>query len=54
MELVFLYEQLSHTFDSSVASYGGYMTLLVVMFVFLLLYLFDRKCLVVFIILAVI
>jgi len=54
MRLVFLYEQLSLTFDSSVASCGGYMTLLVVIFVFLLLYLFDRKCLVVCIIIAVI
>jgi len=54
MGLAFLYEQLSLTSDSSVASCGGYMTLLVVIFVFLFLYLFDRKCLVVCIILAVI
>ena len=41
MRLAFLYEQLSLT------SCGGYMTLLVVIFVFLLFYLLDRKCLVV-------
>ena len=38
MGLAFLYEQLSLTSDSSVASIGGYMTLLVVIFVFLLFY----------------
>jgi hypothetical protein len=54
MGLAFLYEQLSLTSDSSVASIGGYMTLLVVIIVFLLFYLLDRKCLVVCIILAVI
>jgi len=54
MGLAFLYEQLSLTSDSSVASCGRYMTLFVIIFVFLLLYLFDRKCLVVCIILAVI
>jgi len=54
MGLAFLYDQLSLTSDSSVASCGGYMTLLVVIFVFLLFYLFDLKCLVVCIILAVI
>ncbi|XP_039683068.1 protein MAIN-LIKE 1-like [Medicago truncatula] len=54
MRLAFLYEQLSLTFDSYVASCGGYMTLLVIIFVFLLFYLLDRKCLVVCIILAVI
>jgi len=52
--LAFLYDQLSLTSDSSVASCGGYMTLLVVIFVFHLLYLFDRKRLVVCIIIAVI
>ena len=46
----FLYEQLFLTSDSSVASFGGHMTLLVVIFVFLLFYLVDRKCLVVCII----
>jgi len=54
MRLAFLYEQLSLTSDSSVASYGGYMTLLVVTFVFLLFYLLDRKCIVVCIILVLI
>ena len=54
MGLAFLYDQLSLTSDSSVASIGGYMTLLVVIIVFLLFYLLDRKCLVVCIILAVI
>ena len=54
MRLVFLYEQLSPTSDSFVASCGGYMTLLVVIFVFLLFYLVDRKCLVVCIILVLI
>ena len=53
MRLAFLYEQISLTSDSSVASIGGYMTLLVVIFVFLLFYLLDRKCLVVCINLAV-
>jgi len=46
MRLAFLYEQLYLTSDSSVASYGGCMTLLVVIFVFLLFYLLDRKCIV--------
>ena len=54
MRLAFLYEQLSLTSDSFVASCGGYMTLLVVIFVFLLFYLLDRKCIVVCIILALI
>jgi len=47
MRLSFLYERLSLTSDSTVASCGGYITLLVVIFVFLLFYLLDRKCLVV-------
>jgi len=54
MELAFLYEQLSLTSDSSVASCGGYMSLLVVIIVFLLFYLFDRKCIVVCIIFVLI
>jgi len=54
MRLAFLYEQLSLTSDSYVASFGGYMTLLVVIFVFLLFYLLDRKCIVVCIILVLI
>jgi len=54
MRLAFLYEQLSLTSDSSVASCGDYMTLLVVIFVFLLFYLLDRKCIVVCIILVLI
>jgi len=54
MGLAFLYEQLSLTSDSSVASCGGYMTLLVVIFVFLLFYLLDRKYIVVCIILVLI
>jgi len=44
MRLSFLYEQLSLTFDSSVISCGGYMTLLVVIIVFLIFYLLDHKC----------
>jgi len=47
MRLSFLYERLSLTSDSTVVSCGGYITLLVVIFVFLLFYLLDRKCLVV-------
>jgi len=54
MGLVFLYKQLSLTSDSSEASCGGDMTLLVVIFVFLLFYLLDRKCIVVCIILVLI
>jgi len=54
MGLAFLYEQLSLTSDSSVASCGGYMTLLVVIFVFLLFNLLDCKCLIVCIILVLI
>ena len=54
MRLAFLYEQLSLTSDSFVASCGGYMILLVVIFVFLLFYLLDHKCLVVCIILVLI
>ena len=54
MRLAFLYEQLSLTSDSSVASCDGYMTLLVVIFVFLLFYLLDCKCIVVCIILVLI
>jgi len=54
MRLVFLYDQLSLKSDSSMASCGGYMTLLVVIFVFLLFYLLDRKCIVVCIILVLI
>jgi len=54
MGLAFLYEQLSLTSDSSVALCGSYMTLLVVIFVFLLFYLLDRKCIVVCIILVLI
>jgi len=54
MRLAFLYEQLSLTSDSYVTSCGGYMTLLVVIFVFLLFYLLDRKCIVVCIIIVLI
>jgi len=54
MRLAFLYEQLSLTSESSVASCGGYMTLLVVIFVFLLFYFLDRKCIVVCIVLVLI
>jgi hypothetical protein len=54
MGLDFLYEQLSLTSDSSVASCGGYMSLLVVIIVFLLFYLLDRKCIVVCIIFVLI
>ena len=54
MGLAFLYDQLSFTSDSSVASCGGYMTLLVVIFIFLLFYLLDCKCIVVCIILMLI
>jgi len=54
MRLAFLYEQLYLTSDSSVASYGGYMTLLVVIIVFLIFYLLDHKCIVVCIILVMI
>jgi len=54
MGLAFLYEQLSLTSDSFVASCGGYMTLHVVIFVFLLFYLLDRKSIVVCIILVLI
>ena len=53
-ETAFLYEQLSLTSDSSVASSGGYMTLLVVITVFLVFYLLDRKCIVVCIMLVLI
>jgi len=42
MGLAFLYEQLSLISDSSVASSGGYMTLLVAIIVFLIFYLLDR------------
>ena len=41
MRLAFLYEQLSLTSDSYVATCGGYMTLLVVIFVFLLFLLIE-------------
>jgi len=54
MGLAFLYEELSLTSGSSVASCGGYMTLLVVIFVFLLFYLLDHKCIVVCIIFVLI
>jgi hypothetical protein len=54
MRLAFLYEHLSLTSDSSVASCGGYMTFLVVIIIFLIFYLLDRKCIVVCIILVVI
>jgi len=54
MRLAFLYEQLSLTSDSSVASCGGYMSLLVVIIVFLLFYLLDHKCIVVCIIFVLI
>jgi len=54
MRLAFLYEQLSLTSDSYVASCGGYMSLLVVIIVFLLFYLLDRKCIVVCIIFVLI
>jgi len=54
MALAFLYEQLSLTSDSYVASCGGYMTFLVVTIVFLIFYLLDRKCIVVCIILVLI
>ena len=54
MGLAVLYEQLSLTSDSFVASYGGYITLLVVIIVFLLFYLLDRKCIFVCIIFVLI
>jgi len=54
MRLAFLYEQLSLTSDSFVASCGGYMTLLMVICVFLHFYLFDHKCIVVCIVLVLI
>jgi hypothetical protein len=54
MRLAFLYEQLSLTSDSSVSSCVGYMTLLVVIIVFLIFYLLDGKCIVVRIILVLI
>ena len=54
MRLAFLYEQLSLTSDSSVASCGGYMGLFVVIIVFLLFYLLDRKSIVVCIIFVLI
>jgi len=54
MGLAFLYEQFSLTSESFMASCGGYMTLLVVIFVFLLFYLLDRKCIVICIILVLI
>jgi len=50
MALAFLYENLSLTSDSYVASCGGYMTLLMVIIVFLIFYLLDRKCIIVCII----
>jgi hypothetical protein len=54
MGLAFLYVQLSLTSDSYMASCGGYMTLFVVIIVFLILYLLDRKFIVVCIILVLI
>jgi len=53
MRLVFLYEQLSLTSDSSVSVVGGYMTLLVVIKKFLI-FLVNRKCIVVCMILVLI
>jgi len=46
MRLDFLYEQFSLTSDPSVAGVGGYMSLLVVIY-FLLIFLMNRKCIVV-------
>jgi len=54
MRLAFLYEQLSLTSDSSVAYFGGYMTLFVVIIVFLIFYLLECECIVVCIILVLI
>jgi len=54
MGLAFLYEQLSLTSDSFVASCGGYMALLVVIIIFLIFYLLDHKCIVVCTILVLI
>jgi len=54
MGLAFLYEKLSLTSDSYVALCGGYMSLLMVIIVFLLFYLLDRKCIVVCIIFVLI
>ena len=54
MRPAFLYEELSLTSDPFVASCGGYMTLLVVIIVFLIFYLLDRKCIIVYIILVLI
>jgi len=46
MRLVFLYEQLSLTSDSSFVVVDGYMSLLVVIY-FFLIFLVNRKCIVV-------
>jgi hypothetical protein len=46
MTLAFLYDQLSFTSDSAVKALGGYMTLLVVIY-FFLIFLVDHKCIVV-------
>jgi hypothetical protein len=46
MRLAFLYEHLSLTSDPSVGVVGGYMSLLVVIY-FLLIFLMNRKCIVV-------
>jgi len=51
---VFLYEQLSLTSDSFVAPCRGYMSMLVVIIVFLFFYLLDHKCIVVCIIFVLI
>ena len=46
MGLAFLHEQLSLTSNSSVSVVGGYMTLLMVIFIFLI-FLVNCKCMVV-------
>jgi hypothetical protein len=53
MRLDFLYDHLSLTSDSYVAVVGGYMTLLVVIY-FFLIFLVNRKCIVVCMILVLI
>jgi len=45
MRLAFLYEQLSLTSDPSMRAVGGYMSLLVVIY-FFLIFLMNRKCIV--------
>ena len=46
MTLAFLHEQLSLTSESAVKDVGGYMTLLMVIYIFLI-FLVDHKCIVV-------